>query len=298
MLLLRSLMFVPGNREDMLAKAASVPADALVIDLEDAVPVAEKERARAIAAAAVDRLAAAGRSVHARINALSTGLTRDDLAAVVRPDLAAVHLPKVEAPQDLRDLDVLLREQELASGIRPGSVRSIALIETARGVLRCDDICRASDRLVAVALGAEDLSRDLGIPRPGPEDASGPDALHFARSTLVYTARAHRLLAIDTPYPRVRDEDGLLWEARLARALGMKGKYAIHPAQVDTLNRVFSPSQDEIDEARRIVAAYEEAAARGVGVVTVDGRMIDEPIVRAARDLLEIAERLGVQPDG
>ncbi len=291
MFLLRSLMFVPGNREDMLAKAASVPADAVVIDLEDAVPPGEKAHARATAAAAIGALAAAGRAVHVRVNGLRTGLTRDDLAAVVGPGLAAVHLPKVEAAQDLRDLDVLLREQELARGIRPGIVRSVALIETARGVLRCEDICRASDRLVAFALGAEDLSRDLGVPRPAAEPDTH-DALSFARATLVYTARAYRLLAVDTPYPHVRDEAGLVREATLARALGMNGKYAIHPAQVEPLNRVFSPSREEVEEARRIIAAYEEAAAKGLGAVSVDGRMVDEPIVRAARELVAFAERL------
>lgn len=291
MFLLRSLMFVPGNREDMLAKAASVPADAIVIDLEDGVPPNEKPHARATAADAIATLAAAGRSVHVRVNGLRTGLTRDDLAALVRPELAAVHLPKVEAAQDLRDLDVLLREQELARGIRPGTVRSIALIETARGVLRCDDICRASDRLVALALGAEDLSRDLGVPRPVGEPGAH-DALSFARATLVYTARAYRLLAVDTPYPHVRDDAGLIREANLARALGMNGKYAIHPAQIEPLNRVFSPSPEEVAEARRIIAAYEAAAARGLGAVSVDGRMVDEPIVRAARELVAFAERL------
>ncbi|HXF50314.1 MAG TPA: CoA ester lyase [Dehalococcoidia bacterium] len=291
MFLLRSLMFVPGNREDMLEKAASVPADAIVIDLEDAVPPAEKPRARATAAAAIGALAAAGRAVHVRVNGLRTGLTRDDLAAVVRPGLAAVHLPKVEAAQDLRDLDVLLREQELAREIRPGTIRSVALIETARGVVRCEDICRASDRLVALALGAEDLSRDLGVPRPAAEPGAH-DALSFARATLVYTARAYRLLAVDTPYPQVRDQAGLVREATLARALGMNGKYAIHPAQVEPLNRVFSPSREEVDEARRIIAAYEEAAAKGLGAVSVDGRMVDEPIVRAARELVAFAERL------
>jgi citrate lyase subunit beta/citryl-CoA lyase len=293
MLLLRSLMFVPGNREDMLAKAAAVPADAIVIDLEDAVPTAEKERARAVAAAAIPKLTAAGRTVHLRVNALATGLTHDDLAVIAGPGLAAVHLPKVEGPQDLRDLDVLLRERELSTGIRPGTVRSVALIETARGILRCEDICRASDRLAVLALGAEDLSRDLGVPRPLPGEAPGPDALHFARATLVYTARAYRLAAVDTPFPRVRDEAGLLREAQLARALGMKGKYAIHPAQVEALNRVFSPSEEEIAEARRIIAAYEEAAARGIGAVSVDGRMVDEPIVRSARDLLALAADTG-----
>lgn len=291
MFLLRSLMFVPGNREDMLAKAPSVPADAIVIDLEDGVPPNEKPHARATAADAIATLAAAGRSVHVRVNGLRTGLTRDDLAALVRPELAAVHLPKVEAAQDLRDLDVLLREQELARGIRPGTVRSIALIETARGVLRCDDICRASDRLVALALGAEDLSRDLGVPRPVGEPGAH-DALSFARATLVYTARAYRLLAVDTPYPHVRDDAGLIREANLARALGMNGKYAIHPAQIEPLNRVFSPSPEEVAEARRIIAAYEAAAARGLGAVSVDGRMVDEPIVRAARELVAFAERL------
>ncbi|HWQ27791.1 MAG TPA: CoA ester lyase [Dehalococcoidia bacterium] len=298
MLLLRSLMFVPGNREDMLTRAASVPADAIVIDLEDAVPAPEKDRARKVAAAAIRALAGAGRAVHVRVNALHTGLTRDDLAAVVGPGLAAVHLPKVETAQDVRDLDVLLRERELASGLRPGTVRSVALIETARGVLRCEDICRASDRLAALALGAEDLSRDLGVPRPAGGETEGLDALFFARATLAYVARAYRLAAVDTPYPNVRDEAGLVREATLARRLGMKGKYAIHPAQVETLNRAFSPTSEQIAEARRVIAAYEEAAARGVGTVSVDGRMVDEPIVRAARELLALAERTGTGDDG
>lgn len=286
MLLLRSLMFVPGNRKELLEKAAAAQADAIVIDLEDAVPASEKERARVTAGAAVEALARAGKTVHVRVNGLFTGLTRDDLAATLRPGLSAVHLPKVESAQDIRDLDVLLRERELAVGVRPGTVRSVALIESARGVLRCEAICGASDRLAAAALGGEDLARDLGVPR-------SPEAFQFARGAIALAARTYRLLAIDTPYPHTRDEAGLVREAELARAVGMKGKYAIHPAQTPVLNRVFSPTAEELADARRIVEAYEDAQRRGIGAISVDGRMVDEPIARAAQELLAMAQENG-----
>ncbi len=287
MTLLRSLMFVPGNRESMIDKAARFTADVIVLDLEDSAPPDEKAAAREIVARAIPRLTEAGQTVHVRVNSLATRLTRDDLAAVVTPGLAGVLLPKVESAQDIRDLDVLLREFEFERGIRPGSVASFALIESAKGVLRCEAICAASDRLAGLALGAEDLTADLGVRRT----TEGRE-LSYARGVLIHTARAYGVVALDTPYPDFRDGEGLAREAQLARELGMRGKYAIHPDQVESLNHVFAPSAEEIAWARRVVEAYEAASARGSGAVNVDGRMVDEPVAKRAQDLLAQAEAI------
>lgn len=281
---LRSLLFVPAHRERMLESAASSKADALVLDLEDAVPERQKRQARDVAAAWIPRLATRRRPVLVRLIGIGTGMTRDDLMAIVSKRLTGVVLPKVEDPQDLRDLDVLLREAEMEHGVRPGDIGTIALIESARGVLRCEDIARASDRLMGLSVGAEDYTFDIGTAR-------GADALRHLRATVVQVATAYRLLAIDTPYPDHRDEAGLEEETRGAKAIGLRGKYAIHPAQVATINRVFTPTADEVAAAERIVAGYEDGLRRGLGAVNVDGRMVDAPIAQRARGVIAAAKR-------
>jgi len=285
--LLRSLLFVPGNRERMLEKALTAPADAIIIDLEDAVPPAEKKAARRLARTWIPRLARAGQRVYVRVNAIDSGETRDDVQAAVRKGLAGVVLPKAQAPQDLRSLDVLLREAEMSTKIRPGDVRTIPIIESARGVLRCEEIARASDRVAALALGGEDYTAELGVPR----DAGGT-ALGYPRGVLVTVATAYGLAAIDAPYTDVHDTKGLVKETALARSTGFRGKFAIHPGQVAALNRAFAPSRSEIDAARAIVRAAEAAAAQGVGAISVDGRMVDAPVAERARRVLAMAEAI------
>ncbi len=276
---LRTLLFVPANRERMIERALNSAADAIVLDLEDAVPSALKAAARKLAARSIPRLAGAGQRVFVRVNGIQTGLTRDDLMAVVGPSVTAVVLPKTEAPQDLRDLDVLLREAEMFHGVRPGDIATLPLIESALAVLRCEEILSGSDRVIGLSAGAEDYILDLGVQR-------SDVALQHLRATLVQVCAAYSIVPIDTPYPDVRDEAGLLDEARLAKALGMKGKYVIHPDQVTAVNAVFSPAKDDVARAREIVRAYDEAAARGRGSVSVEGRMVDFPIAERARALL------------
>ena len=282
-IVLRSLLFVPAGRERMLEHAQTARADALVLDLEDAVPQRQKASARALAKRWIPKLARRSRPVFVRVNGLASGFTRDDLMAVVSKQLAGVVLPKTDAPQDLRDLDVLLREAEMAAGVRPGDVRTIALIESARSVLRCEEIARASDRLLALSVGGEDYTRDIGARR----DAGGV-ALQHIRATVVQVAAAYALLSIDTPYTALGDDAGLAEDARIARAIGLKGKYAIHPAQAPIINRAFTPSKEEADEAARIVEAFDAAAD---GAISVDGRMVDAPIVERARAVLAAAKR-------
>ena len=281
--ILRSLLFVPAGRERMLEHAETARADALVLDLEDAVPARQKAAARALAKRWIPRLAKRTRPVFVRLNGLRSGLTRDDLMAVTAKQLAGVVLPKTESPQDLRDLDVLMREAEMAAGVRPGDVGTIALIESARAVLRCEDIARASDRLIALSVGGEDYTRDIG----SPGDAEGR-ALQHIRAVVVQVAAAYDLLPIDTPYTAINDDAGLAEDARIARAIGLKGKYAIHPAQAPIINRAFTPTKDEVDQAQRIVDAYDGARD---GAISVDGRMVDAPIVDRARAVLAAAKR-------
>ncbi len=280
---LRSLLFVPAGRERMLEHAAASRADGLVLDLEDAVPARQKAAARALAERWIPKLARRSRPVFVRINGLASGLARDDLMAVVGKQLAGVVLPKTDSPQDLRDLDVLLREAEMAAGVRPGDVRTIALIESARAVLRCEDIARASDRLFALAVGGEDYARDIGARR----DTAGL-ALQHIRAVVVQVAAAYGLASIDTPFTAHNDDAGLAEDARIARSIGLQGKFAIHPAQAPIINRAFSPSKEEAAEAARIVDAFDAA---GGGAISVDGRMVDAPIVDRARSVLAASKR-------
>jgi citrate lyase beta subunit len=280
---LRSLLFVPAGRERMLEHAQSARADALVLDLEEAVPAKQKAAARALAKRWIPQVAKRNRPVFVRLNGLRSGLTRDDLMAVAGKQLAGVVLPKTESPQDLRDLDVLLRESEMAAGVRPGDIRTIALIESARAVLRCEEIARATDRILGLSVGGEDYTRDIGAKR----DAEGL-ALQHIRAVIVQVAAAYGLASIDTPYTAFDDDAGLAEDARVARAIGLQGKYAIHPAQAPIINKAFSPSKDEVAAAARIVDAFD--GAKG-GAISVDGRMVDAPIAERARAVIAASKR-------
>lgn len=282
--LLRTMLFVPANRERMLQRARTAGADALVLDLEDSVPDGDKAAARAAAGRAIPSLAAAGCSVFVRVNGIDTGMTRDDLMAIISGGLAGVVLPKCEQPQDLRDLDVLLREGEMARGVRPGDVRTLPIIESARGVLRCEEIATASDRVLGLSFGGEDYTRDIGVART----ADGI-AMQYARGVVVTVAAALGLVSIDTPYPDIRDEKGLLAESRLARAMGFQGKYVIHPDQVGPVHRAFTPAAGEVAAAKKLLAAYDRAAAAGEGSISVAGRMVDAPVAERARRVVAAA---------
>ncbi|MBI4571371.1 MAG: CoA ester lyase, partial [Chloroflexi bacterium] len=270
MILHRSLLFVPGAHAELLEKAARFPADVLCIDLEESVLPEEKAAARELAASAAAKLAAAGRTVHVRVNSIRSGETRDDLAAVVRPGLAGVLLAKTESPQDVRQADVLLREQELAHEIRPGTVALVAAIESARALLRCEEISHASTRLVALMLGGEDFAFDMGVAR-----TRDGQELEFARAVIATCARAAGLVALDTPWAEIGDIDGLVADAERARAAGFTGKYLIHPDHIEPVHRVFTPNEEEVAQARRVLAAWEEAQAKGQGAVQFEGRMLD-----------------------
>jgi citrate lyase subunit beta/citryl-CoA lyase len=289
----RSLLFVPGSRADMLEKAGRFAADVLCLDLEESVLPKDKEHARGLVHAAVGWLSNAGKTVQVRVNSIESGLTRDDLATVVQAGLAGVLLAKTQEPQDVRDVDVLLREQELAREIRPGTIELIVAVESARALLRCEEISRASTRLTGLMLGGEDFAFDMGVPR-----TKRGRELDHARAVVATCARAARLVALDTPWTDIQDIEGLEKDARRARGVGFSGKYLIHPSHIEPAHQVFSPSEEEVANARAVLAAWEEAQAQGRGAVQLDGRMVDGPIAERARRVLEMAEAIGQRGAG
>jgi len=282
--LLRSLLFVPASQARRIDSAARSGADGVILDLEDGVAPGDKTAARALARGSIARLRSTGKAPMVRVNGIETGVTRDDVLAVVCDGLASVVLPKVQAPQDLRDLDVLLREAEMANGVRPGTVGVLPIIESARAVLRCEAIARAIDRVTGIAVGGEDYTAEIGVER----DAEGL-ALQHIRGVVVQVAAAYGLAAIDSPYIDFKDARGLERDARIARAIGLKGKLVIHPDQIEIVNRVFSPSAQEIARARRIIDAF---AAGDGSAISVDGRMVDAPVAERAKAVVALAATL------
>jgi citrate lyase subunit beta/citryl-CoA lyase len=285
-MMLRSLLFVPGNKANMLEKALAVSPDALVPDMEDSVPAAEKANARETIRSFLPRLAASGRPVVPRVNALGTEWLAADLEAVIGPHVLGVSFGKVRNAGDIAAISKLMDTFEQRAGLRVGTLKLVPWIETAEAIVSVAEICRASERIAAVAFGGEDFTNDLGIERL--EDES---QVAYARQSLCVAARAARVQALDTPYFKLRNLDGLRDNALRAKSIGFKGKFAIHPEQIEILNECFSPSTQEIAHAERVVAAFEEAERRGRGSTSLDGWVIDVPVVKRARALLELARR-------
>lgn len=278
---MRSLLFVPGNKDSMLAKAGGLDPDALVPDMEDSVPDAEKPAARATIAAWLPRLAGREALLLPRVNALATDWFEDDVTAVAVPGVDGISIGKVASAGDIEAIDAALTRAERAAGIEAGHLKLVPWIESALAIVNAYEICRASERIVAVAFGGEDYANDLGIERL--DDESN---VAYARAAVCNAARAAGVLALDTPWFRFRDDAGLEASSLAAKRVGFKGRFAIHPGQIATINACFSPSDAEVAEARRIVAAFEEAEARGRGSTSLDGRVIDVPVVKRARALL------------
>lgn len=285
--LLRSLLFVPGNRPDMLEKAKNFQADVLVPDMEDSVPVAEKANARKIVAAALPGLAGAGKALFPRPNALNTGLLADDLAAVIGPHIEGVTVGKVSSAWEVRQIVSIVEPLEKKTGLPAGHVKIIPWIETAKAIVNAYEICAASPRVIAVAFGGEDFTNDMEIHR-----SDEGSELVYPRNVIAVAAKAAGVIALDTPYVNFRDPEGHKRDILVARRMGFRGKFAIHPSQVSDINALFAPSPEEVEQARRIVAAFQEAEAAGKGSTSVDGKMIDAPVVKRAQALLAQSEAI------
>lgn len=280
----------------MVDKGLASEADAVFLDLEDAVAVSEKAGARSAVIQAVTEADWRGRRPKFRVNGMETPYFYRDLIEVVEgagSDLGAVIVPKVERPEDLHVVDTLLSQLELACGLNPGGIAMEAQIENARGLQEADGISRAGGgRLSALHFGPGDYAASLGMPGGsiGTEDEWDTEypghRFHYVLHRIAVAARSAGLYALDGPVADYRDEAGLRAGSRNARSLGMHGKWCIHPAQLPPVNEMFSPTQTEAEWAQKVIDAYEEAGESGLGSISVDGKMVDAASIRMARNTL------------
>jgi citrate lyase subunit beta/citryl-CoA lyase len=299
--ILRSMLYAPANHPRHASRALAGAADAAILDLEDAVAGGRKQAARdAIGQVLRDRPAAGpptGRpAVFVRINALSTPHAYPDLLAAVLPGVDGILLPKVESPGELATADWMLAQLETERGLEAGAIQLIPMVETAAGLSRLSAIAAASRRVRRLTFGAADFALDTGMSLAaagGPLDGVANEGVLWAKLQLVVASRAAGLEApLDTVYFDFSDADGFLREAAQARRLGFQGKACIHPSQVELANQAFSPTGEEIAQAKRTLEAFDGAIASGSAAIKLDGRMIDYPIAERARRVLELARRV------
>jgi len=287
---LRSLLFVPGNNYRAIIKTPELNSDGIIYDMEDAVPIDEKETARIFVRDAVKIERPEWQSVFVRVNSFDTGFTDDDLNAIVDDGLTGIMLPKSESENDIVKLDEKLSMLEKERNIQE-NIKIIPLIESPKGVINAHEIASASNRNVAIAFGAGDYYRMLG--RSYFRFSENQMELLFARAAIVNAAKAAGIKAIDTPFfGLLTDREGLLRESKMVWQLGFDGKLIIHPNQIDIVNEVFSPSEKDIEYAQEVVKVYEEAKASGLGVTTLGGRMIDYATYVQAKDILSMADSI------
>src|SRR4051795_7321878 len=296
----RSCHAVPGSNERFIAKAVDLDADEIFLDLEDAVAPGEKDGARELVIESLRSLDFGAKTVVVRVNGTDTPHYYKDLIGVVEAAGAAIDavmVPKVRTPGDVEMTDKLLTQLELACGYEVGRIGIEAQIEDAAGLIACEAIAAASPRMETLIFGPGDYSASVGIPLTtigaAPEGYPG-DHLNYVYSRLVVAARAAGIQAIDGPYGRVGDEEGLRARAALARALGLDGKWTIHPGQIAVVNEVFSPSREEWERAEAMLAAYRRATdAHGLGAAMFDGEMIDEANRRMAERIADAGRAAG-----
>jgi citrate lyase subunit beta/citryl-CoA lyase len=277
----RSLLFVPVTAKRFVDGAARRGADAIILDLEDSVATSEKERARTLVPEAAEIVSRGGADVVVRINR-PLRLAVRDIEAAVGPRILALALPKVDSAEHVRLLAEVIDEIEAERGIAAGTTRLIAMVETAAAFFRIAEIARAHPRLCALTLGAEDFALSAGIL---PE----AEGLFMPKQMAVFAARAAGIMPLGFigTVAEFHDLDGFRQTIRRSRRVGFIGASVIHPSQVPILNEEFRANSEELDHARRVVAAYDKALAAGIGAVTVDGKMIDVPVVERARLLLD-----------
>jgi citrate lyase subunit beta / citryl-CoA lyase len=299
----RSVLSVPASKWKMIERGPSSGADLFFLDLEDAVAPDSKANARKNVVHAVKELDWQGRPTLYRMNALDTPYFYRDVIEVVeeagdRLDLILV--PKVERPEDLHALDALLTSVELNTDLERGRVKLEAQVETARGLANIDAIAHSTARLEALHFGPGDYAASVRMPQTSIGTMDEWDEVypghrfHYAMHRIVVAARADDLRAIDGPVADYRDEEALRKSCLRARSLGFDGKWCIHPSQVEIVNEVFSPTEQELEWARKVVSAYEEANAAGRGAISIDGNMLDAASIKMARNTLDLARGAGM----
>ena len=285
----RSMLFLPGNTPNVIQNGDVLGADAVIFDLEDAVSPAEKDAARILVRNTMRYMDFRGCEIIVRINSLDTPYWKADIEAILPYRPALILLPKTGTAQDILAADAYMTEVEAKLGFENNTVGLMPLIETALGVENAFAISTASSRVRALFLGAEDLTADLRCKRT----KEGRE-IEYARTRLVMAARAAGIDVYDTPFTDVNDDEGIVVDATLAKALGFSGKASISPRHVEVINQVFSPSQADIDYAYEVMDAIALAKAQGKGAISLKGKMIDAPIVTRAEQTIAMATALGL----
>ena len=283
----RTMLYVPGNNPGMIRDAHIYGADSIMFDLEDSVSIKEKDAARLLVYESLKALDYGQTEILVRVNGLNTPYGRKDFEAMVRAKPDAIRLPKTETPEDVEEADELITQIENEIGMEHGTVKLMAAIESALGVINAYKIATASKRLIGIAIGAEDFVTDLKTSR----SLEGIELL-TARSQIILAARAAGIDALDTVFSDVNNEEGFANEVKLIKQLGFDGKSIINPRQIDIVHNIFAPTAKEIEKSTRIIEAIKEAEEKGSGVISLDGKMIDKPIVERARRVLELANAL------
>lgn len=286
----RSMLFVPGSNASMMTNAYVFGADALMFDLEDAVALREKDSARLMVFHALQSPVYRDLDTVVRINPLDTPYGLDDLRAVVRAGVRTVRLPKTDSADDIRELEVEVERIERECGREVGSTRLMAAIESASGVVNAVEIAQASPRMVSIALAGFDYVIDMQTTR-----SPGGQELYYARCAVLHAARVAGIAAYDVVWSDVNDEEGFLAEVELIKRLGFNGKSLINPRQIHLLHNAYAPTEAELAKAQMVVAAADKAAREGLGVVSLGGKMIDAPIIVAARRTIAFAESSGTR---
>lgn len=285
----RSMLFIPGANPKQIMFAAAMGADSVIFDLEDSVSPAEKDSARILVRNILKALDFSAIEVIVRVNSLNSPYWREDLEEIVPVKPAVIMTPKSETPEDVRAFEECIAELEKKNGLEPGGIKIMPLIETALGIENAFLIGRASPRVIALFLGAEDYSADLQVKR-----TKEGGEIDYARRRIVNAARACGIEVYDTPFTDAHDDEGIWADAAYAKSLGFTGKASISPRHVDAINTSFSPTEAEISYAYEVIAAIEEGRARGQGVVALRGKMIDAPVVLRAERTIAAAEQLGL----
>ena len=285
----RSLLYVPGNMPSMLQNIPLFQCDAVQIDLEDAVPLAEKDAARILVRRFLDNYKQRNKEILVRINGLDTKWALDDLIMVLPAKPDGIRLPKADSPEVVEHLDTMLTEYEEELGIEVGHFKILPSIETAEGVLNAPKTARASSRLIGLAFGAEDYTATMEINR-----TKTGEELFNARMNVLWGAKAAGIQAIDTIFADVNDMESLRRETELIKKLGFTGKCMINPRQIEVIHDVFAPKQEEVDYALEVIEAIKRAREMGTGVISLKGKMIDRPVVVRAARVLNTARAHGM----
>lgn len=285
----RTMLFVPANNPNMLLNAVVFKPDCIIFDLEDAIAIREKDSARDLLVEALKTVDYEGVEILARVNPLYTPYGEVDVKALIEAGLRNIRYPMSETKEDIEKLDRLITETEKKLGIEEGSVKILGAIETAKGVINAPQIATASARMVGISFGAEDFTRTIGAER-----SKGGEELFVARSQIVLAAASAGIDAIDTVFADVEDMEGFEREVKSAKSLGFAGKSVIHPNQIPGVHKVFTPTEAELEKALRVMDAIDEAEEKGLGVISLDGKMVDAPVVARAAKVVRLAKGAGM----